>query len=145
MRGSGSAHRLRPSLFERLAAADGGRTDRAWEREAVTASIVRNLHVALNSHAGGTQTRPDWGLPDFNDLALGMGRDAPGVARAIQRQIQAFEPRLRRVRVRHDPERERGMFMTACFRIDAELAFSQASIPVAIETRVRANGSIVVR
>ena len=131
-----------PSLFERLAMAEQGSVTRSANRNTAIASIIRNLHENLNSHAGSVPTRPDWGLSDFHNLALQMERTAPLLAREIKRQIEAFEPRLRRVRVRHQPNR--GLFMIASFDIYAELVFPDESLPVSLETRIHANGAVLV-
>ena len=134
--------RAMPSLFERLAAAEAGTVVRGADRDAAIASIVRNLHINLNSHAGSVPTRPDWGLSDFHNLALRMEQTAPLLAQEIKRQIEAFEPRLRRVRVQHQPERE--LFMIASFDIHAELVFADESLPVSLETRIHPNGAVMV-
>ena len=134
--------RAAPSLFERLAAAEAGTVARAADRGAAIASIVRNLHINLNSHAGSVPTRPDWGLSDLHDLAMRMERSAHVLAGEIKRQIEAFEPRLRRVSVRHRPERE--AFMVASFDIRAELVFADESLPVTLETRIHPNGAVIV-
>jgi len=131
-----------PSLLERLAAAEEGPVERSNDRGAAIASIIRNLHVNLNSHAGSVPTRPDWGLSDFHNLALRMEETAPLLAREIKHQIEAFEPRLRRVRVRHRPSPE--LFMIASFDIHAELVFAEQSLPVSLETRIHANGAVLV-
>ena len=130
------------SLFERLIAAQEGQPARPSDRTAAIASIIRNLHLNLNSRTGGAETRPDWGLSDFHDLALGKVRVAPRLAREIKRQIETFEPRLRRVSVYHEPASER--FMTACFRIHAEVALADDRLPLTLETRIHANGSVRV-
>ena len=146
--GAGGSHagslpaRAMPSLFERLDAAEQGSVTRSVDRSSAIASIIRNLRTNLNSHAGSVPTRPDWGLSDFQNLALRMERTAPLLAREIKRQIEAFEPRLRRVRVRHQPNR--GLFMIASFDIHAELAFPDESLPISLETRIHANGAVLV-
>ena len=133
--------RALPSLLERLDAAGRGSTPRGADRNAAIASIIRNLHATLNSHAGSAPTRPDRGLPDFHDLALRMERDAPRLAQEIRRQIEAFEPRLRRVSVQHRPDRE--LFMVASFDIRAELVYADEVLPVSFRTRIHANGAVV--
>ena len=131
------------SLFDRLIAAQEGQPLRTPNREAAIASIIRNLHLNLNGRAGGVETRPDWGLSDFHDLALGKARVAPRIAQEIKHQIETFEPRLRRVSVYHEPASER--FMTASFRIHAELVCADERSPLTLETRIHANGSVRVR
>ena len=131
------------SLFERLAAAEEGVVCGASDRSAAIASIIRNLQINLNSHAGSVPTRPDWGLSNLHDLALQIDRAAHILAGEIKRQIEAFEPRLRRVRVHHRPGCEQ--FMVASFDIHAELVFTDEPLPVSLETRVHPNGAIHVK
>ena len=134
--------RAMPSLFERLCAAGEGSMAGIADRSAAIACIVRNLHAILNSNAGSVPTRPDWGLPDFQNLAQRMERTAPLLAQQIERQIEAFEPRLRQVRVRHRPGR--GLFMIATFDVSGELVFDDESLPVTLQTRIHANGAVLV-
>ncbi len=140
---TGAPPRPAASLFERLIAAQEGQPFHTPNREAAIASIIRNLHLNLNGRAGGVETRPDWGLSDFHDLALGKARVAPRIAQEIKRQIETFEPRLRHVSVYHEPASER--FMTASFRVHAELVFANERSPLTLETRIHANGSVRVR
>ncbi|MQT15072.1 type VI secretion system baseplate subunit TssE [Segnochrobactrum spirostomi] len=92
------------SLFERLAAArDGAPQSRGGPTDValLVESIIANLGRVLNSRAGCSETRPDLGIPDFNDL-VGRFPDAIQIiATAVRDQIIAFEPRLQDVTVRH--------------------------------------------
>lgn len=95
------------SLFERLG---GDAADRSgWSPEvAAMASVAAHLAKMLSTRAGSVQTLPDYGLPDLNDMQLSL-HDALNQARnAIERFIEAYEPRLSGVRVislprDHDP------------------------------------------
>ena len=137
-----SPPRAAPSLFERLASVEAGAARRGADADAAIASIIRNLRISLNSHAGGVPARPDWGLPDFHDFAIRMDDVAPHLADAIRCQIEAFEPRLRRVVVRHRPERE--LFMVASFDIQAELVGAERASAVVLETRIDPSGAVLV-
>ena len=138
-----SPPRAAPSLFERLAAADEeSAAPRNSSRRAAIESVMRNLHVNLNSHAGGVPIRPDWGLPEFRNIALRMEQAAPRLAQEIKRQIDEFEPRLRKVTVRYRQQRAR--FMVACFDIRAELVFAERHLSVRFEALVHPNGAIRV-
>lgn len=95
------------SLFERLGGAAGQRT--GWSREvAVMASVAAHLAKMLSTRAGSVQTLPDYGLPDLNDMRLSLHDSLQQARSAIERFIEAYEPRLRQVRVvslprDHDP------------------------------------------
>lgn len=86
------------SLFERL---NGDVDKRAGmgRAESVMASVAAHLAKMLSTRAGSVQTAPGYGLPDLNDMRLSL-HDARSRARqAISEFIEAYEPRLRNVRV----------------------------------------------
>ncbi|MGK9066514.1 type VI secretion system baseplate subunit TssE [Stutzerimonas chloritidismutans] len=95
------------SLFERL----GGDADKraGWSREvAAMASVAAHLAKMLSTRAGSVQTLPDYGLPDLNDMRLSLHDSLQQARIAIERFIEAYEPRLSQVRVLslprdHDP------------------------------------------
>ncbi|MNP38095.1 Lysozyme [compost metagenome] len=95
------------SLFERL----GGDADKrvGWNREAsAMASVAAHLAKMLSTRAGSVQTLPDYGLPDLNDMRLSLHDSLNQARTAIERFIEAYEPRLSGVRVislprDHDP------------------------------------------
>lgn len=95
------------SLFERLGGDAGQRA--GWSREiAAMASVAAHLAKMLSTRAGSVQTLPDYGLPDLNDMRLSLHDSLQQARSAIERFIEAYEPRLRQVRVvslprDHDP------------------------------------------
>lgn len=95
------------SLFERLGGEAGQRA--GWDREvAAMASVAAHLAKMLSTRAGSVQTLPDYGLPDLNDMRLSLHDSLQQARIAIERFIEAYEPRLRQVRVislprSHDP------------------------------------------
>ncbi|WP_313517719.1 type VI secretion system baseplate subunit TssE [Pseudomonas sp.] len=95
------------SLFERL---DGEAAERSgWSPEvAAMASVAAHLAKMLCTRAGSVQTLPDYGLPDLNDMRLSLHDSLNQARKAIERFIEAHEPRLSAVRVislprDHDP------------------------------------------
>ncbi|MDA8486383.1 type VI secretion system baseplate subunit TssE [Pseudomonas resinovorans] len=86
------------SLFERL----GGQAKlrAGWSRErSTTASVAAHLTKMLSTRAGSVQTLPDYGLPDLNDMRLSLHDSLSQARRAIERFIEAYEPRLSNVQV----------------------------------------------
>ncbi len=131
----------RALLFERLEDGDVGspeaRPFRVHDREGLRASVARELSRLLNTRCAlgaaellgrGTRTVLEYGLPDWSPA---HARD-PGARAALEasarRAIEAFEPRLREVRVCAEPVpgRERELRL----RIDAMLSVDGASEPV---------------
>lgn len=95
------------SLFERLSGDAGYRS--GWSPEvAAMASVAAHLAKMLSTRAGSVQTLPDYGLPDLNDMRLSLHDSLNQARNAIERFIEAYEPRLSGVRVislprDHDP------------------------------------------
>ncbi|MGJ7515836.1 type VI secretion system baseplate subunit TssE [Pseudomonas baetica] len=86
------------SLFERL----NGDADKrvGWSREdSAMASVAAHLAKMLSTRAGSVQTLPDYGLPDLNDMRLSLHDSLSQARKAIERFIEAYEPRLSKVRV----------------------------------------------
>lgn len=132
---------LRVSLVDRLSGQPGDSQAPSSGIPFVD-SILGNLRVVLNSHEGGTPTRPDFGLPEVRSLACQTVDAAPHYAAEIRRRIETFEPRLRHVRVLHEPSLNRSM--SVCFRIDADLASTESKHAMTFYTRVNAHGSVDV-
>jgi type VI secretion system lysozyme-like protein len=106
--GSGT---VRPLLFERLLEAGPGgavfgSTDRpatpAETRAQVESSVAGEISALLNSRIArevdaidpAQRTVLDYGLPDFSGQSALSGTDRQTIARAAERAIRAFEPRL---------------------------------------------------
>lgn len=86
------------SLFERL----GGDADKrvGWNREvSAMASVAAHLAKMLSTRAGSVQTLADYGLPDLNDMRLSLHDSLSQARQAIESFIEAYEPRLSKVRV----------------------------------------------
>jgi type VI secretion system protein len=86
------------SLLERL---NGDTSKRkGWSQEsAVMASVAAHLSKMLSTRAGSVQTLPDYGLPDLNDMRLSLHDSLQQARTAIERFIEAYEPRLSEVQV----------------------------------------------
>lgn len=105
-------------------------------------SVLRNLRHVLNSRAACCQSRPDFGMPDFNDLA-GRFPDALAIiASAVREQIEKFEPRLSQVTVRHVPDRSNPLRLA--FRIHATLNLEEGGQRLAFDTVLNNNGFVNV-
>jgi type VI secretion system protein len=89
------------TLLERLERGARGAERRAEpDVSARIESVLRHLDALFNAHRGSALTRPDYGVPDFNDLIFDFPSAVPRLARIIEEQIRAFEPRLENCSVR---------------------------------------------
>lgn len=117
-----------------------GKCPHVQENSGVIDSIIRNIQACLNSHTGGTPTRTDWGLTFMKDMTLNASQIAQKLRVEIKHQLEAFEPRLKRVAVYHQPDCKARM--NVCFRIEAELAGEDSGKWLFINTRVLSNGTV---
>lgn len=66
-------------------------------------AIVAHLRALLNARQGESQTVPDYGLPDFTDIARRLPEGVDIVERSIADVVAKYEPRLCKVQVRFVP------------------------------------------
>ncbi|MBF8641701.1 MULTISPECIES: type VI secretion system baseplate subunit TssE [Pseudomonas] len=129
------------SLFERLSG-EADQRARLTREQAVTASVASHLAKMLSTRAGSVQTQPDYGLPDLNDMRLSL-HDSLNQARvAIERFIDAYEPRLFSVRVlslprSHDP-------LTLSFILEGWLDVDGIKKQVSFTARLDGSGQVKV-
>ncbi|KTC63656.1 hypothetical protein AO262_21600 [Pseudomonas fluorescens ABAC62] len=123
------------SLFERLERPAAG------SASGVT-SVAAHLAKMLSVRAGSVQTLPDYGMPDLNDMNRSLHESLSQSRLLIERFIQAYEPRLKQVRVRALP-RDRDPLALA-FSIDAMLCVAGVTQPVVFSARLRDAGQVEV-
>lgn len=138
-----------PPLFDRLAdtpdaAVSGARGGPAGARQALVESVARELQQLLNSHGSLAPAELER-FPELRDSVLNYGMipltgvaasavNIGAVAERIRASIEAFEPRLREVRVLADPfDPERPDLR---FRIRGVLPLGEGEPPVVLETQV---------
>ena len=129
------------SLFERLS---GETSQRAgWSREvAVMASVATHLAKMLSTRAGSVQTLPDYGLPDLNDMRLSLHDSLQQARIAIERFIEAYEPRLREVRVISLPRHQDPLSL--CFAIEGLLEIEGCKRQVSFSASLNGSGQVKV-
>ena len=129
------------SLFERLS---GETSQRAgWSREvAVMASVATHLAKMLSTRAGSVQTLPDYGLPDLNDMRLSLHDSLQQARTAIERFIEAYEPRLREVRVISLPRDQDPLSLA--FAIEGLLEVDGFKRQVSFSARLDGSGQVKV-
>ena len=132
------------TLIQRLVDDDPPVPGRPFDTAVATRSVIDSLLVLMNTRQGSVTTRPDFGLPDFNDMVSEFPAATEAIARAIKRQIDTFEPRLRNVVVTHVPDEPDGP-LKLVYSIRAELAMPECDDPVTIETVFGSDGAARVR
>jgi type VI secretion system protein len=134
--------RCNPTLFERLADPEinAARTISENTQE-LADSIMRHLQRLLNMRQGHVLTRPDYGMPDFTDCAESLPETLDKVRKAIKSSIEAFEPRLRRVRITHLPSEDS---LLLHFGITGQLLTGKQEVSTFFSTKVGPSGNAEV-
>ncbi len=103
--------------------------------------VLGHLRELFNVRQGSVPIRPDYGMPDINDVVHEFP-DAIEILRTeIRHQLEKFEPRLSEVAVRHVPSPDRPLSLV--FRITASLLVAGAG-RVTMETEVGSDGLVRV-
>jgi type VI secretion system protein len=129
------------SLFERLG---GEASQRAgWDREvAAMASVATHLAKMLRTGAGSVKPLPDYGLPDLNDMRLSLHDSLQQARIAIERFIEAYEPRLSDVRVISLPRDNNPLSLA--FAIEGLLEVDGLKRQVSFSARLDGSGQVKV-
>lgn len=129
-------------LLERIAAAEEGDGPEHATRAAVLLhSVTVHLRCILNTRQGSVPLDPLFGVPDFTNLAGGLGTGSTrDIETAIREVIARYEPRVREPQVRlrpdtHDP-------MSLCFDLDGRLNIDGKEIPLHLSTVVDGSGQV---
>ena len=131
-------------LLERVARWESG-TERhgAAGASLLIDSVIAHLRCILNTRQGSVPLDPDFGVPDFTNLAGGLSAGSVrDIEVAIRQVILRYEPRLRAplVTLRADPADP----MSLRFDVDGRLDVDGQEIPLQLSTIVGSNGKVSV-
>ena len=102
-------------------------------------SILSHLKVLLNTRQGDSPCVPGYGIVDFADMVHGFPASVPQLVKSIRSTIIEFEPRLKNVTVRHQPDE---VSLVLRFEIAAQLAQAKGTRMLRLATTVLPGGSI---
>ncbi|MDE2515734.1 MAG: type VI secretion system baseplate subunit TssE [Rhodospirillales bacterium] len=128
-------------LRERIMAGEAPRRG-SVEISAVLDDVLAHLAELFNIRQGSVPARPDYGMADINDMIHDFPDAIDAMRAEIRQQIEAFEPRLRDVAVRHIADDDDGLRMV--FAVAATLVLGTRTQRVAIEAEVGDNGFVRV-
>jgi len=131
-------------LLERIASLGDGRArSHQTHVEVLIESIRAHLQRILNTRQGSVPIDPDFGVPDFTNLAgSSIAGTSQEVAASITRMVARYEPRLKSVRVllaESDSE-----VLSLSFTLEGSIEVSDKIIPIRLATRVSASGRIAL-
>jgi len=108
-----------------------------------TRSVLNHLQRILNTKQGSVLIVEDYGMPDFTDLPGAFSTGAThDVEKILKNVIQKYEPRLTKVRITFDPQKEDVLSLR--FKVEAQLA-TEGESAVTFETVVNAGGKVTLR
>jgi type VI secretion system protein len=122
----------RRALLSRIGEADAAPVDQVQ-------SILSHLKVLLNTRQGDSPCVPGYGIVDFADMVHGFPASVPQLVKSIRSTIIEFEPRLKNVTVRHQPD-EGSLVLR--FEIAAQLAQAKGTRMLRLATTVLPGGRI---
>lgn len=106
-------------------------------------SVMENLRRLLNSRQGIVPTQPDYGIPDLVDVIHNFPDAIQGMRKGIKATIEKYEPRLRRVNVKHVESADDPLALR--YEITAELVTDEEKASVWIQTRIDGSGEVEVK
>lgn len=76
-------------------------TRHTWKANDVAADVIAHLKQMLSTRHGSSLTTPDYGVPDVTELLHELVEAVAVTQRGVKHSLQAYEPRLKNVQVRH--------------------------------------------
>lgn len=109
--------------------------------EILVRSVSEHLKRLLNTRQGSVQIDPNFGVPDFTNLAGGTGKGSvKDMEEEIRRMVMRYEPRLKSPRVTLNSEATD--VLSIRFSLHGVLQVDDRDIPLQISTTVGSNGKI---
>lgn len=131
-------------LLERLSGLGDGRArSHQTHVEVLIESIRAHLQRILNTRQGSVPIDPNFGVPDFTNLAgSSLSGTTQDIAANITRMVARYEPRLKSVQV-HLAE-SASEVLSLSFTLEGCIEVSDKTIPIRLATRVSASGRIAL-
>lgn len=131
-------------LLERIASLGDGRArSHQTHVEVLIESIRAHLQRILNTRQGSVPIDPDFGVPDFTNLAgSSIAGTTQEIAASITRMVARYEPRLKSVRVLLAESGSEVLSLS--FTLEGSIEVSDKIIPIRLATRVSASGRIAL-
>lgn len=112
--------------------------------EILVNSILEHLRRILNTRQGSVPVDPEFGVPDFTNLAGSFSTGTTDqIVQDMSRMIQRYEPRLRQPQVTFAANHDE--VLTLAFSIAGTVNVDDHEIPVRLTTQVAANGRVSLR
>ena len=104
-------------------------------------SIIKHLQRILNTRKGSVPIDPEFGVPDFTNLASNYTSNLNvDIERDIRTLLQRYEPRLKSPRLR--VLEERPDVLSLSFELLGSVMIGNEEVPVRLSTRIGSQGRI---
>ncbi len=104
-------------------------------------SIIKHLQRILNTRKGSVPIDPEFGVPDFTNLASNYTSNLNvDIERDIRTLLQRYEPRLKSPRLR--VLEERPDVLSLSFELLGSVMIGNDEVPIRLSTRIGSQGRI---
>jgi type VI secretion system protein len=126
-------------LLERIAAYEvDGERSHVTRVDVLIESILAHLTRILNTRQGSAPIDPEFGVPDFTNLAgTATAGTTQQIATDIARVLQRYEPRLRGPRVEQIESQD---VLSLSYVIEGSLGVDGRDVPIRLTTRLSSDG-----
>ena len=129
-------------LLERIARWEDGEERRNLaSADILLESIIKHLQRILNTRKGSVPIDPEFGVPDFTNLASSFTSSVGvQIERDIRDLLQRYEPRLKSPRLRMLEDRPDALSLS--FELLGSVVIGDREVPVRLSTRIGSQGRI---
>lgn len=129
-------------LLERIAALETGQIQtQATRAQVLVVSIREHLQRILNTRRGSVPLDPEFGVPDFTNLA---GSFSSGSTReiidSITRMIERYEPRLKAPKVQVSEQGSEVLSLS--FSLEGLVQVDEHELPIRLATSISSSGRV---
>lgn len=129
-------------LLERIAALETGQVQtQATRAQVLVVSIREHLQRILNTRRGSVPLDPEFGVPDFTNLA---GSFSSGSTReiidSITRMIERYEPRLKAPKVQVSEQGSEVLSLS--FSLEGLVQVDDHELPIRLATSISSSGRV---
>ena len=133
-------------LLERIASLEAGGASKKnlTTEQVLVASIQAHLQRILNTRQGSVPIDPQFGVPDFTNLAgsFSVG-STPEIVKDLTRMISSYEPRLLQPKI--TVAKAENEVLSLSFQLEGFVSIGDRHIPIRLATRVSSSGRVTLQ
>lgn len=132
-------------LLERIAGlTDGSARSHQTRAEILIESIRAHLQRILNTRQGSVPIDPDFGVPDFTNLAGSFTAGTTyDIVSSLTAMVRRYEPRLKAARI--EVAESSNEVLSLSFSLEGMVEINDRDIPIRLATRVSSSGKVTLQ